>query len=42
VERSAPVAVATLFDDVYAARPRHLVEQAEELARSERPAGRAV
>ncbi len=40
VERAAPVAASTLFDGVYAARPRHLVEQAAELSRAMRPAGR--
>lgn len=41
VEAAAPIPVASLFDDVYAKRPRHLVEQAEELAKIMRPAGRA-
>jgi pyruvate dehydrogenase E1 component alpha subunit/2-oxoisovalerate dehydrogenase E1 component alpha subunit len=36
-ERAGPPAVSTLFDDVYARRPRHLQEQAEQLGGSPAP-----
>jgi TPP-dependent pyruvate/acetoin dehydrogenase alpha subunit len=37
-EAAAPPAASTLFDDVYALRPRHLEEQAEQHAATNRRA----
>jgi pyruvate dehydrogenase E1 component alpha subunit/2-oxoisovalerate dehydrogenase E1 component alpha subunit len=36
-ESAGPPPVSSLFDDVYAKKPRHLQEQAEELAAAPRP-----